>query len=615
MTPGRLRRARSVSTVALALAAACGSGTDEPRRLELVAFVQDHHAEVYLDEPLVLHFSAPLDRTSINASTLRIRDAEGEVASGRLRIDGRTLTFFPDLPREPDLDDGGLRPGETYRVELRGFPRPDGIRSVEGWPLAASRSLVFRTSSGTGGGQLFVDALPDPGGPLGVRRGEIVPLLRLEQREIGPLDPLELTSTEPVDPRSLSAGEFELFPREGDVTTDVIALRPRLVENGRSGARVELFPQATGPREGSLRALEPGTYYLRRARLELRDLTGRALRVPWDEPAPGRDTLVPIEVLAPRTASETITFDSASRRWFGEPFGFDGTAHWPDQGTGVTIRFPRAAGDGSDGPQLALTDLGGRTDLNATHVVVPRGSELDLGSTHGFLVLRAQGSLEIEGTLRRQLPPHATNNLADELRRRAFEPPESWETLSDWLVRARRWNEPWTVLVAGGELRVTGRIVVDGPLMLVAGGWVRIYGRVEAGEVWKSPEGGDNVERVRDVPLVLDQPETNVLRVPLRYGILSNPIRPESGVEAWRSATLALQRGGGEGRLRFLGLRDRSDGGGSDEYGPVEDLTLLTGCRALRLLIELELPAGAGEPWDPPRLEAVELSWHVRRFD
>ena len=90
---GRLRRNRAAALLAVVVAAGCDASGDEPQRLELVEFVQDRHADVFLDEPLVLHFSAPLDRTSINASTLRITDEEGEIAAGRVRIDGRKLTY------------------------------------------------------------------------------------------------------------------------------------------------------------------------------------------------------------------------------------------------------------------------------------------------------------------------------------------------------------------------------------------------------------------------------------------------------------------------------------------------------------------------------------------
>ena len=231
-------------------------------------------------------------------------------------------------------------------------------------------------------------------------------------------------------------------------------------------------------------------------------------------------------------------------------------------------------------------------------------------------MLRAQGTLEVRGTLRRSLRRDPPPSLAVELEvfnQRRAQPAGSWGTLTEWLERSLQGNDPWTVLVAGGELRVPGRIEVEGPLMLIAGGWIRISGRVEAGSVWKSSPGGDNVLRAFDVPLRLDAPLTNPLGVPLRLAILTNPFRPAHGVEAWRTAVPRVHAGGGGASLQFVGLRDREGRAGTDRYGPVSRLSLLQGCQALRMLVIVSMPVGRGEEWDPPVVQAVELTWDEPR--
>ncbi|HED65266.1 MAG TPA: hypothetical protein ENJ09_06905 [Planctomycetes bacterium] len=592
--------------------AACGVRGGGTGEFALVEFVQGGAGGVLLDETLIFRFSAELDRASVTSASIRIFDARNpeRTARGRLRIHRDRLDFEPQLPRSEDLSDGGLLPDTEYTVKLAGFPRPDGLRSTDGELLASSMTLHFRTAPSSGvlfGGQ-------ESGGHLGIELPDGVSAGGIER---GPLDPLVLTSTVGVDPRSLRRGEFCVLPRDGDPDEDVVPLLPRVVDNHPRGARIELFPAGDRPGLGDLRALDVGEYYLIRTRDEARDLAGN--RLPFGRPMLGLAglsrnfgrPLVTFSVVAPRRMKELVTFGGTERPWYGEPLGFDATAYWPDDGSGVSIRYPAAAGDGSDGPLDPFEGLGGRTDLAATSLRVPRGQEVDLSEAHGFLILRSQGGIEIEGRLTRHLEGTWPSSLADQMERSSLGPEASREALTAWIERARRLNEPWTVLVAGGDLKVTGTIRVDGPLLLISGGWLRIYGRVDADRVFKSDGGGENIERVRDAPLRLDPPRTNPLRHPLRAAILSNTHRPRRGVEAWLDAAVQGREGAGSFHVRFLGLRDRA--AGSDRFEPVDDIRLLDGCEALRLLLILEMPAGEGEPWDPPRIDSVELSWNLPR--
>ena len=70
---------------------------------------------------------------------------------------------------------------------------------------------------------------------------------------------------------------------------------------------------------------------------------------------------------------------------------------------------------------------------------------------------------------------------------------------------------------------------------------------------------------------------------------------------------MGARPGSGAFRVRFLGERDIA-GGGVETVGPVDDLSLLDRCDAVRLWIELEI--GPGPTWDPPIVDFVEISWN-----
>ena len=82
---------------------------------------------------------------------------------------------------------------------------------------------------------------------------------------------------------------------------------------------------------------------------------------------------------------------------------------------------------------------------------------------------------------------------------------------------------------------------------------------------------------------------------------------------AWHTGRARIEAGGGAARVLYRGLRDRAVGEEPDRFSFVDDLALLTGCEAVQLLVELEMPVGGGEAWVPPRIDAVTLSWDVPR--
>lgn len=301
---------------------------------------------------------------------------------------------------------------------------------------------------------------------------------------------------------------------------------------------------------------------------------------------------------------------------------FDGSALGPPGSGPLEMRFPQAAGSGADG-EIVLTEWNGELDVNATRLEIPAGAEVDLPG-EGWVVLRSQGPIEVRGTLRRgsastgaerssasdaaerSAAGHKDSPLARELRAHSFRSPEEWGALSRWLEHGRESGEPWTVLVAGGDLRISGTIEVDAPLMLMAGGWIHVSGRIDAQEIWKSPQGGDNLARVFDAPLQLDPPSLNPLRRALRMVAFSSTIRPQRTVLAWGPIELQGNPRAGSLGVEFIGLKKASTGF-EERYGPVTEVDLLDGCQGLELVVILEVPPGHGEPWDPPRLDRVQL--------
>jgi hypothetical protein len=570
------------------LAGACGGAPE--RGLELLEFRQQDFASVALNEELVFYFSEDLDRASITSDSVRITDAAGADVSGTREVRGDALSFLPDLPCSSDLSDGGLSPGTAYHVTLGGFPRPDGIRGVSGALLSASLQLEFRTAEvGATNSPLFLDPFLGPfrlmpGGkrphPMEFEDGRIV-----------------LEYGEALDP-SVPGSSFELLP-PGWPDEPKIPVAARLVENRRNRAVLLLEPTgADFPAR-----LPPGRYNLLMTGRELRTLGQREVEPGWGPRG--------LEIIVPEVRTE---LDFATQRSNDPPPTCDGTALSGEHGPGLRLRYPAAAGNGLAGVvELAKPPSG--SDLQAQRLSVPASAEVDLSQLTGPVVLRSQTSLEIRGRLTRRGSGTRMDPLTLELERLDRLPPEheaSRTSLSAWLAGLldpeQSWKEePWTVLIAGGDIRVPagGSIEVDGPLVLVAGGWIRVDGKATAySHVWKTSDGGGGVVsdggRNRPLPLRLDEPEVNPLRTAFRAGALTleMPWTPRQG--AWRLGFTGLE-GGGRIRAEFLELVP-----GETRTRRVADPGELTTQR-IRVLVLLELGPGHGEAWDPPRLERLRL--------
>jgi len=579
-----MRKAPWFGPLLAVLPVAC-SESHAAHSLKLLEFRQQAFDSVALNEELLFFFSEELDPSSVTSETLQILDERGRGVAGERVVRGNALSFLPALPCAPDLSDGALRPGASYQVLLGGFPRLDGIRSARGRLLSECLRMGFRTADVGSPSPLFLD--PFMGPYLMWPRGKRGYPVELEEGRI------VLEYGEALDPSSVPRTRFELsryLPGTSErVFIDVV---PRLVQNNRTRALLVLEPIAPG---GIVEPLPPDRYYLQMPGRELRTLGGRIVEPGWGSRV--------LELVVPRGRVE-LDF-SQVERFVELPGGCDGTAIFTP-GRGLGVRFPAAAGTGEAG-KVELMEPPGAPDLQAVALLVPEPARIDLGGLEGPVVLRSQTSLSVRGRIERRGRGRGGDDpLTLELRRAEGLAPSQWGPLSEWVQRlldpSRSWShEPWTVLIAGGDLLVPegGAVDVDGPLVLIAGGWIRVEGTVVTqGDLWKTFEGGGGVVsrgRNRRLPLVLDPPAVNPLRVPLTVGATSREVIWAAGREGWRS-TLIGHEGGGSIRSGFLQTRE------GERTRLYEDPGGLQPGAVVGLLL-LSIEAGRGEPWDPPRVE------------
>lgn len=640
-------RAMRVAGCVLTLAA-CGPAPAAPPEVMIHRLTRPETEQaVRLNEDLVFHFSTEVDRTSVTQDSVRIVRADGVPARGRLVVEGARVRFVPAPVLAPDLADGGYSPGARYDVVIAGFPRPDGLRSVDGAPLASTYRWSFRTIDAEGrGGPCFEDRDPDRVRPL---RFFPAPQGGPELRyPIQPLDAIYLRCEEPLDPASLVDGAFGLRPRQGPE----VRLRVRLLENE---------PQAAArPRPAWVRSSAPAEAWEREPRAALVELSPvtRLSTGPWrlvfHPEVPTLDIAVlqlarglpPLPIAIPRTLRGAprdlgghplwepalvlvgipvaeLGRDEGRGVWLEEFVdtrlrstlavpGADGTAAWSDSGR-VEVRFPKAAGDGRQG-DIELVGPQTFRDLAAIRAFVPPGSTCRLSDAPGPVVLRTQGTLRIGGRLERRSSGRSPMHFAS-------------GTLSNWIdqvlatpesVAARELD--WTILVAGGDLVVEGEIDVSTPLLLVAGGRIRVSGSVVSAlgaQVFRLGEGGGPGLTASIVEeLELDPPTENPLRSPLRFAVLSGPLPSRGSVAEWLEAEA---RGS-----NLRSNRDRQDGEGGrwsvryvpelarpptapEDLAAVDSPELLARPGSIQILIELVVEPGGR--WRPPFVDSVRLAW------
>jgi hypothetical protein len=147
----RLHPSAALGALAAVLAA-CRSGGDEAVlpgmrvvRAQPGTDAPDVPARLFLNQDVTVYFSEPVDPLSVTADTFRIVDQSGLGVDGRLRVGTRSITFEPIPPVKASLDDGSLRPGRDYVLEVAGLPLWNAVRSTNGQRLERGFSLRLRT--------------------------------------------------------------------------------------------------------------------------------------------------------------------------------------------------------------------------------------------------------------------------------------------------------------------------------------------------------------------------------------------------------------------------------------------------------------------------------------
>ena len=609
-----------VSLACSSLLGACSESEPARRWLELRQVRPQDRLGVYLNERLVLHVSEPLEPESVHGGSVRVLAPDGSTARGRLSVEGDRIEFQPAPVLAPDLGDGGFRPSTRYTVELTGFPRADGLRSQSGLWLGSNLRWSFETVAVTEprSGFVFEDSSPTSGSPVILR-----------STVIRPLEPIRLTCEEPIDPSTLRSEDFELVqeaasPAQGRTRGDVIPLVARLVRNDErqpykdDAAVIELTPRD--------RLLTPGSYGLSVKRnVRLRDFGGHPL---WVLNQSYREVLkLRVE---PATAEEDRSLarhvesfvETRTRSTQAVPDAA-GAAYWSGNGR-VEVLFPAAAGRGSDG-DVVLAGVWARDELHAATLTVPAGTTAFLESP-GTVVLRSQGRLEIAGALRERrtalpvgaAPPSTVQDVEQELRTRLG---GRRPTVSEVLEALRAAGVRATVLVAGADLVISGRIELETPLVLIAGGRVRLSDErqlqvgglhfLDAGTrllgFQDTRESGAASVLASPADWGIDPPSSNPLVRPLKLALYSSSIPPEGGAVRWRSTpTVNLRAGAGAARVLYVGEHAPNAGARVPDV-VVDDPAALVDCPTVRLLVELEV--FPGPVWDPPFVDDVTLEY------
>ncbi len=636
----------------LALVPGCSPSDADGGRLGLEStFPASDGSPLLLNDAIRLTFSEPVDPTSVTRESARLVNRRtGVEAQGDWQVDGRLVLFRPAGVRNAALSDGGFSPGQTYRLTLTGFPFLGAIRSTGGASLERSTSLDYRVvsvegvaSPGDEGAAVLRDASPGRAEVLRVAAGDpgSADTLPLPWDEA-----LVLSCAEPVDPRSIRPTDYEFRlalgpegsslpdPSAAPLTATLDVAKIELVANegesgltrdgsGVAGARLRFYPRTPFPVANGRGPVLFELHLKGAPGGGIRDFSGAAV---GRRQRPIRFTVAREDLRSPE-GDDSYTFDFVDDLDFVPVLdrGSDGTARWVGNGR-VDIRFPAAAGDGRSG-EIVLGETEAGKDTQATGLSIPAGTTTQL-TGEGLVVLRAQGRINLEGDLTRRAAADPAPAMWDSSK--LILPDGDAESLSNWLERAAALDHPWTVIVAGGDLVVSGDIDVDTPLLLVAGGRIRGTGRPKAadGQLWLLGEGGGfelphqhnpNASPIVVPPLLIDEPLHNPLARPLTFVALSSPVPKGQRPRFWQEAEVLGDRGArGDYRVQFL-RADILQGGEEglaraarfDQPGLVLDPNSGGGA-PVRMRVELVVYPHRGT-WDPPFVDRVDLAWSPER--
>lgn len=474
--------------------------------------------EVALNEELWLRFSSPIDPARVTADSFGIfaldeegriqRDEEGKEirAQGELAVDVHRILFRPLRPLSSRLDDGGLLPGTNYYVRVAGFPRVDGLCALDGRPLENSVTFWFRTAARRSKGLFTATLAPGPFQLEGWVSGTSWILqdpntgwgrdtTKQDDWDGFPLgSPWYFVFSAPVRPDRIDGDALRLTDR-ADPDRPLLLTRVRLL---RARAFQERFPSLVRERrtQTSLPQIEDGVVlevqpfglqpyhwytleFSRDPERGVRDDAGNVLLGAGDDPY-----LLPILV---RDSGERVT-ESRGPAYFQVLYMSSTDVVRPeaevlspdvdgalvvDQDGGALVPWIREGGRGElegirDGETVTAVEHEQlRSDRPGWHfrrLLVASDSTVTLGPGT-FHVLRSQGRMDVEGTLRAEpCELHEPRPL-----------PAPNGTIEDVIGHLGAAGEELCVLVSSGDLTIRGTVDLPGrTLVLVSPTRVRL---------------------------------------------------------------------------------------------------------------------------------------------
>lgn len=328
----------------------CGGAGGESGALVLLSLDAGSDPErVALNQPITFLFSRDVDPASVSADTLLLREAPefAVEARGRFEVEGAVVRFHPDLPKDFERPDGGLRIGARYRVTAPAFPGGRTLAAADGDPLAEPISATFRAASDVDP-PLYVDAEPGPPAVLATSPAAALP----SGEAAVPVDSIiRIDFGEPLLPRTVGPETVSVLDVTGGFSRRVGG---RLgLDQDHAGARVTFAAVPSLPENALVEIRVEGS---------LLDLGGNAVR-----PFAGRFRTADAP---PSAASLVEEFDDTVARDPGAT-----TAEWP--GDGLLRAGLPPGGDGSDGPfepfESTEIDTDVRAEWRFSRLFVPAG--------------------------------------------------------------------------------------------------------------------------------------------------------------------------------------------------------------------------------------------------